>query len=663
MVAGQDPGTESLRIDIGQHETHRRNVNSFREMTQKQIIGNYSIQSVLGHGGMGIVYKAVSMKRGPLLPAGHTVALKLLAPRLSGDPTFVRRFQREYEIWRSFYHRNIVRVYDFGEDRGRYFVALEYIAGTSVERLLMSRHHLSPQQTASIVQQVAAALDAVHPRGVVHRDLKPGNVLIEHGGRVALTDFGVAISTMAHNHQTQANGWWGTPEFMAPEQARNDPNITYKADIYALGMMAYKMLCGHLPFERSDPLAILYAHVHEPPPSMRSFPSSAHVPASVEHVVIQTLSKNPAQRPATAGDFADELSRAAGVQRPPPSPPRQHTPHPTTNSGALTTPKHQRTPVRLSAATPPIAIIVGITLFAALAMALATPGVPEQKTITLPPTEPAVWSGPGTLAYVCQAGNETHICLGDSTGQQEIHSVGTRDWTPAWSPNGRCIAFASNNRGNSDIWVWNLDTGSTDALTADSQSDESSPAWSPNGEIIAYDKQIDGNYDIYAQRIDTPGISILTASPALDTDPTWSPDGRSIAFASDRENDDLELYVKQLDSRIVTRLTNHTGRDFAPVWSPDGNWIAYECEDNADGDIEICKINVNSHDVQILTHNAVDDRQPAWSPDGQSIAFCRKRDGGSLWDIWAMSASGNDQQVWIRDNYSNTHPTWKPLGV
>lgn len=600
-------------------------------------LGMYYIQAEIGSGGMGTVYRAIHLR------GRYPVALKVLAPHLSREPAFVRRFWAEYQTVRGLNHPYIVRVYEFGQAGGYYYIAAEYIAGQSLEHRLAGGRPLKLREVVKIVQQIASALDAVHPRGIIHCDLKPSNVLIERSGRVVLTDFGIAsIGGKGDPGQT---GWWGTPEYMAPEQVRGDTPLTHRVDIYALGILTYQMLTGRVPFSRESPWATMYAQVHETPPPFRTTSGGTRIPSEVEAVVVQALQKDPNRRPPTAGAFAQQLAAAARLRVP-----GRFPAHPVPQPQRTVPPRPVSTPQKT---TVPRSFPLSRYLWAGLALA----GVVLLFALLI--ASPGSSTPPPTLAYACQRDGEVHLCIQERPGQRQVFPLGTQDWSPAWSPDGRYIALTSNRGGTTGIWILETATGKAYPLT-DSFLQASSPSWSPDGQAVVFDVRLtQEDYDIYLQRLDGSAPEVLTAHIARDSDPAWSPDGNYIAFVSARDGD-LEIYRMSARGGDETRLTHHAGWDFAPAWSPDGRQIAYECEDDIEGDIEICVMDVQEHRSFALTKNRVDDRQPAWSPDGRYIAFCQQRADGSAWDIWVMDANGAHPRLWIRDEYSNTHPSWKP---
>ncbi len=581
---------------------------------------HYRILSLLGQGGMGTVYLAEHLEH------RYKVALKVLLPRFSGNTTFVQRFWREYQTVRSLTHPHIVRVYEFGNWQGHYFIASEYINGLPLDRLLEQGRRLNLKQTVSVTQQIANALDAAHQRGIVHRDLKPGNVLQEKGGRIVLTDFGIASILDRDSNLTRNGEVIGTCAYMAPEQIDSQFPLTYRADIYALGVLTYRMLTGREPFQRENHWAVLRAHLRESPPSLRPF----GVSPAVEEIVLRTLRKVPEQRPLSASEFATQLTRAAGLS-------------------VSVTPSFPRgKPIQRT--FPVLWVVLAMVLIFSLIGVLSLVRSGQSYTVVL--------DFPWTMAYVCGERGD-NLCVVEHSGARRIFSHGTQSWSPAWSPDGKKLAFAADANGEMGIWILSLDTDAVSALSHPSGYEAWSPSWAPDGQAVVFDQKVGHTYNIFSQRLDGSVQTWLTSGDTLDSDPDWSPTGEQIAFVSDRDGN-LEIYVMEANGRNVTRLTDHPGRDFAPVWSPDGEWIAYECQDQQGADIDICIMDAEGGRRQVLTRNVVDDRQPAWSPDGQYIAFTRQRTGSPLWDIWVMRRDGSEERVLIQDRYSSTHPSWKP---
>ena len=271
-------------------------------------IGGFRIEAEIGRGGMGVVYLAAQDA------PRRKVALKILAPQLAGDPTFRARFQRETDAAASIEHANVVPIYGAGEADGRLYLAMRYIEGTDLATLIAREGSLTPGRAARICAQVAEALGAAHERGIVHRDVKPGNVLLDGHDHAYLSDFGLVRQTEIGSGITKTGQLTGTVDYVAPEQIRGDP-VDGRADIYSLGCVLYECLTGEPPFRRDTEVATLYAHLESPTPR-----PSAHRPEvskSFDDVVARATAKRADARFATAHDIASAISATVGG--PPPS--------------------------------------------------------------------------------------------------------------------------------------------------------------------------------------------------------------------------------------------------------------------------------------------------------------------------------------------------------
>ena len=333
------------------------------------MLGGYRVERALGHGGMGVVYLArqISLDR--------LVALKVLMPELASDEAFRRRFLTESHVAASIDHPNVIPVHEAAEQDGRLFVTMRYVDGPDLGALLRAERRLTPPRAARIVAQVGAALDAAHRAGLVHRDVKPGNVLVSDPGgddHCYLTDFGLVKRSASASGLTQTGQVLGTVSYIAPEQLRG-ATVDGRADVYALGCVLFEILTGRRPFERDTDVATLWAHLSEEPPAPSHIVPS--IPPALDTVVRRALAKDPDERWPTAGELGRAALAAAGAEEadastvvdpPPPAPPP-----------ATATPRRR---ARLLAAGALVA-----TAVAAAAAALLTDGDGRE-----PATQPAL---------------------------------------------------------------------------------------------------------------------------------------------------------------------------------------------------------------------------------------------------------------------------------
>ncbi|MGH3181196.1 MAG: serine/threonine-protein kinase, partial [Streptosporangiaceae bacterium] len=268
-------------------------------MSDYLLAGRYRLTDRIAAGGMGEVW------RGEDGLLNRAVAVKLLPTGRAGDEAFLARFRAEARYAASLSHPGIARVYDYGESSefGGAYLVMELVNGEPLSAILARAGRLSPDATLDIISQAARALDAAHQAGIVHRDIKPGNLLVAAGGATKITDFGIATAMAAAqaSHLTETGMVMGTAMYVSPEQATGAP-VTHASDIYSLGVVAYECLAGHPPFTASEPLAIAYAHKHEPVP-----PLPPDVPQPVSDLVYHMLAKTPEERPASVRVVADRV--------------------------------------------------------------------------------------------------------------------------------------------------------------------------------------------------------------------------------------------------------------------------------------------------------------------------------------------------------------------
>ncbi|MBW3594022.1 MAG: protein kinase, partial [Actinobacteria bacterium] len=248
--------------------------------------GRYAVIERVGVGGMAEVYRA----RDELL--GREVAVKVLSERLSTDRSFVERFRREAQAAANLNHPNIVSLYDYGSDGATNFIVMEYIDGRSLGEVIAQEAPLLPERAAEIASDVAKALERAHNAGLVHRDIKPNNIMMTSTGQTKVTDFGIvrALGGDTEQQMTQTGMVIGTAAYLSPEQAQGNP-VDARSDVYSLGCVLYEMLTGSPPFSGDTPLAVAYKHVRETPEPPSSI--NPDVPEDLDAITMKALAKNP----------------------------------------------------------------------------------------------------------------------------------------------------------------------------------------------------------------------------------------------------------------------------------------------------------------------------------------------------------------------------------
>jgi hypothetical protein len=387
-----------------------------------QNLGGYKIVEKLGAGGMAVVYKGYQES------LGRYVAVKVLHEDLAGNQEFINRFRREALAVAGLSHPNVLHVYDAGHDRGRHYIVMDYVDGGSLKDLL-ENGPVSVEQAVGIASQMADALDAAHRRGLVHRDVKPGNILLSRDGHPVLTDFGIAKALYEATRLTHTGSAIGTPDYMAPEQLSTGQAVDGRTDIYALGIVLFEMLTGWAPFHAPTPMATLYKQMNELPPALSQV--NVAIPSWLETAVNKALAKKPELRYQQASEFAAALRQRHGqglasptyvpvhsvtAYGPPPSVPPPVAPLPAGGADGISgswdagpyvpPPVAVERPAKRSAAIP-ILIAVIVLLFLGLAGGVAYMILEKGKGSTAEASPTAVETPPTAVVIVVPRATET----------------------------------------------------------------------------------------------------------------------------------------------------------------------------------------------------------------------------------------------------------------
>ena len=595
-------------------------------------LADYRLETRVGSGGMAVVYRARDER------LERPVALKILAPWLTTDGTVRQRFIAESRAAAAVDDPNIIPVYEAGEANGVLFIAMRFVHGGDLRGVLQREGALSPARAAGFISPVASALDAAHRAGLVHRDVKPGNILVDtrpdRPDHVYLSDFG--ISKGASTGLTGTGKWIGTADYTAPEQIQGRV-VDGRADQYALACVAFELLTGSVPFERDGELALLYAHATDPPPSLTS--RRPGLPAAADEVMAKALAKVPEKRYGSCREFADALREALGL-----SPY-----HSTTESAAdragtgVTGPEHAPQTVDSEPS--------GLDIVTSAGGAGHEPVIPGPAD--LPPV-PDWDSGQGlvrpvrgtrrrlvavvglAVALLAGAGITTAVLLNSVPGPGATFVVpepGVGAVSVAFSPNGKILAAGT---ADSHIDLWNIATGKqitslTDPVTDGIADDVNSLAFSPDGTLLAAG---DGNGHSYLWNVAGGRlIATLTASSSAQSVNTvaFSPDGTLLA-AGDLDG---STYVWNVASRqLVATLTDpgsvSTVNVNSVAFSPDGQTLA---AGDQTGSTYLWNIASKSLTATLTASPGDLIESVAFSPDGKTLAAGDETGSTYLWNL------------------------------
>ncbi len=645
-----------------------------------QEIGRYRVEGMLGEGGMATVYRAYDPQ------FSRRVAIKMLASQFANDPQLRRRFVREAQTVAALEHPAIVPVYDYGEQAGQPYLVMRILSGGSlIDRLELGT--LTLAGAARILERLAPALDFAHGQGVIHRDLKPGNILFDHNGLPYLSDFGIVKVMQGESLDLTGVGLVvGTPLYMSPEQASGSERIDGRSDIYSLGVILYEMLTGKVPFEAETPMATAMKHMLEPPPDILQV--RPDLPGGMREVIYRVLAKSPNKRYQTATALVEDLQAAMAGKAlaTPPVPMPAAAQAPTEPLDKTMIP-----PIPVSAATTAqpaaissdptggenrrwlipalLALVLGCLALAVggwaastwlVDWASATPVVeikpppvqtlPAGGTVTATDTPTPQTVGEATITPLPE------VTLPVIDDAEQLTDGPALEYQPMLSPDGRTLAYFSNESGSWQIYARDLATGSTQNLI-DGDFEGHHPHFAPDGSRLVFTSNRGGNYDIYTMNLDGSGWQQLTENPGSDTYPSFSKMGDQIVFMSRRGND-WGVYIMDADGNNQRAVMDTPAVETFPAFHPDGKRIVFQS--NQDGNHEIYIVDLNGSNLIRLTNHGARDANPFVSPDGEWIVFESDRDGN--YEIYAMRTDGSDLRNLTNHPGNDQIPSISPDG-
>lgn len=556
-------------------------------------LGSYRIESLLGSGGMGEVYLAHELK------LSRRVALKILPRHFVADVERVERFKREALALSASNHPNLITIYEVGEAGGLNFIAMEFVEGRTLRSMM--DNGLNLKESLEIASQVAEALTAAHQSGIIHRDIKPDNIMVRRDGYVKLLDFGLAkLTDMPGGEedaaQTRAGRAMGTLAYMSPEQASGEA-IDHRTDIWSLGVVLYEMVTRRKPFDGRDRRATVNAILSSEAAPASDFDSN--LPADFDLILDKALEKERDLRYQSAADFRADLRRLRRTIDSATGSARQRT---LAKSASI---KSSRARLFLTAAALIVLTVVGVAVWR---FSKSRPGAPD-------------WT------------RATHVQLTDQPGTE---------YFPTLAPDGKSFVYASRANGNWDLFLQRVGGKNATSLTPDTASDESQPVFSPGGDRIAF-RSTREPAGIYVMEATGENVRLVVAG---GHHPSWSPDGKEIAYStagrdvpSTRTTITSAIWVISLETGVKRLLTEADAMQ--PSWSPNGHRIAYWFMPPNVGRSDIGTVASGGGPPVVVTKDASTNWNPVWSPDGHFLYFASDRSGNmSFWRVAVEEETG-----------------------
>ena len=588
--------------------------------------GRYALERELARGGMATVHLARDIRH------GRRVAIKVLREELAAA-VGAERFLEEIRVTASLQHPHILPLFDSGSaDRVLWYV-MPFVEGETLRSRLAREGRLPVNVALQLAREMADALEYAHRHGVVHRDVKPENVLLQ-GGHALVADFGIALA-LEHaggDRLTRTGITLGTPQYMAPEQAAGDGAIDARTDVYALGAVLHEMLAGESPFAAGSQQEMLRRVLHEPPTALAT--RRADVSSFLDGAVRQALAKRPDDRFPSAAAFAEALTLPAGGTE--------------SGSGASAgaasvavralddgdarerTERGRRVSARAAMYAAAAMLVVGL----AGGWALGRSSVAERRTSAILPFWLSALAVRGAPAAMTGA---TSLTIVDRAGRPQRTIVADRPWTPRFSPDGRRLAYGAFGEGRhtSDLWVIDLYEG-TERRFTDDTDDSNDPQWSPDGATIAYSANAPGGKDLRLRKLGGYKRTVLAARDGTQFPSDWLRDGSALLVTEDAGPDRHDILVQPLDGSTPVAYATTSADEMAARFSPDGRWVAYTSDRSGRPEVYLDSYRTPGRPVVISSGGGV---HPVWRGDGRELYYWND---GALVAVRLGASPGDD---------------------
>jgi serine/threonine-protein kinase len=600
--------------------------------------GRHAIDREIARGGMATVYLARDLRH------GRRVAIKVLREEVAAA-VGAERFLAEIRVTASLQHPHILPLFDSGSADGMLWYAMPFVEGETLRSRLAREGRLPLTEAVRLAREIADALDYAHGQGIVHRDVKPENVLLQDG-HALVADFGIALALEQAGGErlTRTGLALGTPQYMAPEQAAGERALDARVDVYALGAVLHEMLAGESPFAAPTRQAVVQRLMHEEPAALAT--RRPDVAPFVAAAVRRALAKRPDDRFSSAAAFAAALLPVptAGAE------PEAATGDSGTRVGSRGRTVSASAAMYVAIATLVVGLAGGMLVDPRALVRRWIDGVPAvvRPTRSAGGARRVATAGDGPRA----AAGDLELALVDRAGRPLRVIPADRPWTPRFSPDGRRVAFGAFGAGRqtSDLWVTDLAAGTTQRLT-DGDADANDPQWSSDGAALAYSANAPAGKDVMMRTLDGGKERVLAIRTGTQFPSDWLRDG-ALLVTEQAGPDRNDILVQPKDGSTARPYAATPADESAARISPDGRWVAYTSDESGRAEVYIDSYPRPARRATISTGGGV---HPVWRGDGRELYYWRD---GALVATQLGAAAGDappargDETVLFRSPYS-----------